>query len=155
MQAIDEATTSNIVVKPTDLSQEEKLEFQPTSKTGVSFPYDNRAPTIFVTFAKPYVLQSVTIPGDRTSGANVQQFEVTFYSPDGKKLNQQPIVTDLRLTGDQTNSPTLEVTNIPSEKHVSRLEITIVLTTDGESPKGVLLDIKACTESNQGGYPKA
>jgi len=107
-----------------------------------------------VNFAKPSEVQSLTIPLDKTLGANVQQFEVTFYSKDGQKLNDKPILTDLTLNRDQTKPATLDSTQIPSDKHVSRVAITIVLTTDGESPKGVILDIKTCSESTQGQYPK-
>ncbi|CAF5051882.1 unnamed protein product, partial [Rotaria sp. Silwood1] len=40
----------------------------------------------------------------------------------------------------------LDSTQIPSDERVSRIDITIVRTTDDESPKGVVLDIKACAE---------
>ncbi|CAF4403685.1 unnamed protein product, partial [Rotaria sordida] len=35
---------------------------------------------------------------------------------------------------------------IPADKLVSSLDITIVDTTNGEYPKGVILDIQACTQ---------
>jgi hypothetical protein len=44
----------------------------------------------------------------------------------------------------------LDSTQTPSNTPVSRLEITIVSTTDGESPKGVVLDIQACTKPATG-----
>ena len=51
---------------------------------------------------------------------------------------------------DKTKPPTVDTPQIPSDKPVSRVEITIVNTTDGKSPKDVVLDIKACTEPTRG-----
>jgi hypothetical protein len=92
----------------------------------------------------------VTIPRDKTPNANVQQFEVTFYSPDGKKINDKPILTNSSPKDDKTKPAQLDSTQTPSNTPVSRIEITIVHTTDDESPKGVVLDIKACTEITTG-----
>ncbi|CAF4132179.1 unnamed protein product, partial [Rotaria sp. Silwood1] len=47
----------------------------------------------------------------------------------------------------------LDSTQIPSDERVSRIDITIVRTTDDESPKGVVLDIRACTEVGTGTQP--
>ncbi len=132
------------------IPEEQKTAFQPTSKQGVSFPKDDRTPLITVNFGRPAEVQSVMIPRDKTPDANVQQFEVTFYAPNGKKINDQPIKSTTSPT-DETNKPAhLGFTQIPSNTQVSRLEITITKTTNGESPKGVILDIKACTETSTG-----
>jgi hypothetical protein len=108
-----------------------------------------------VNFGKPAEVQSVTIPRDKTPNANVQQFEVTFYSPDGKKINDKPILTNSSPIDDTKKPAHLDSTQTPSNTPVSRIEITVVHTTDGESPKGVILDIKACTESTTGKYCKS
>jgi hypothetical protein len=146
MQAVDEQTSKQITVTPTDVPQNEKPEFQPTSNQGVSFPNNEKTPTITVHFGKPAEVQSITIPRDKTPGANVQQFEVTFYSPNGKKINDQPIPSTSSRNNDQNKPAHLGSTQIPSNTPVSRVEITIIDTTNGESPKGVILNIKACTE---------
>jgi hypothetical protein len=150
MQAIDESVSKTITVTPNELPQGENIEFQPTSTRGVSFPDDDRTPTLTVNFGKPAEVQSVTIPRDKTPNANVQQFEVTFYSPDGKKVNDKPILTNSSPTDDNTKPAQLDATQTPSNTPVSRIEITILRTTDGESPNSVILDIKACTEQFTG-----
>ena len=38
MQAVDESTSKKITVSPTDVPEEQKAKFQPTSTEGVSFP---------------------------------------------------------------------------------------------------------------------
>jgi hypothetical protein len=106
MQAVDESISKQITVTPVELPNGTNIEFQPTSTSGVSFPKGDETPTITVNFGKPTEVHSVTIPRDKTPNANVQQFEVTFYSPNGKK--------------------------------------------DNESPKGVILNIIACTEITTG-----
>ena len=150
MQAIDEITSKKIVVPLVHLSQEENTKFQPTSSQGVSFPDNIRAPTIFVDFGKPAEVQSITIPRDKTPNANVQQFEVIFYSSVGKKLNDKPISSSISPKDDKTKAARLDTNENISNTPVSRIEITIVYTTDGESPKGVILDVKACTEPTTG-----
>jgi hypothetical protein len=150
MQAVDESVSKQITVTPKDLPKGENIEFQVTSTRGVSFPKDERTPTIVVVFGKPALVQSVTIPRDKTDSANVQQFEVTFYSPDGRKINDKPILTNSSPKDDKKNPARLDSSQTPSNKPVARLEITVVRTTDGESPKGVVLDIKACTEAAPG-----
>jgi hypothetical protein len=147
MQAVDEAVSKQITVTPTELPKGENIEFQPTSTRGASFPTDERTPTITVNFGRPAAVQSVTIPRDKTPNANVQQFEVTFYLPDGKKINDKPILTNSSPKDDTKTPAHLDSTQTPSNTPVSRIEITVVQTNDGESPKGVILDIKACTES--------
>ena len=79
MQAVDATVSKQITVTPHELPKGENIEFQPTSTRGVSFPNDDKTPTITVNFGKPAQVQSVTIPRDKTTNANVQQFEVTFY----------------------------------------------------------------------------
>jgi hypothetical protein len=150
MEAVDETTSQNIVVTPTDVPQGQKVQFQPTSTQGVSFPETETTPTITVTFGKPADVQSVKIPLHKTPGANVEQFEVTFYSPNGNKINDQPILSSPSGKGDKTQPAYLDLTQIPSNTPVSRLDITVVKTTDNQSPKGVVLDIKACTEAFTG-----
>ncbi len=146
MQAVNEAISKQITVTPTDIPKEEKPEFQPTSTIGVSFPTNELQPLITVHFGKPAQVQSVTIPRDTTPGANVEQFEVTFYSPNGEKINDQPIPSSSSPKGDNKKPAHVGFTQIPSNTLVSRVEIFIVHTTDDKSPKGVILDIKACTE---------
>ena len=150
MPAIDEQTARQITVTPTDLPESEKVSFQPTSPSGVSFPSNETTPTITVNFGKPTEVQSIVLPRDKTPNANVEQFEVTFYSPDGQKINPQPVKSTVSPSTD-TNAPaSLNPQDIPSDKLVSRLDIKVLSTTDGQSPKGVILDIKACTESFTG-----
>jgi len=146
MPAIDEQTARHITVSPTDLPESQKVSFQPTSPNGVSFPSNETTPTITVNFVKPAEVQSVVLPRDKTPGANVQQFEVTFYSPDGQKINQQPVKSTVSPSTDNKTPASLNPQDIPSDKPVSRLDIKVLSTTDGQSPKGVILDIKACTE---------
>ena len=152
MQAVDESVSKKISVKPNELPTGENVKFQPTNPEGVSFDENDRTPTITVNFGKPAEVQSVTIPRDKTPNANVQQFEVIFYSPDDKKINDKPILSELSPKDDNSKPSQLDSTQIPSNTPVSRVEITIVRTTDGKSPKGVVLDIKACTESTTGAY---
>ena len=85
-----------------------------------------------------------------TSSADMHQFEVTFYSPDGKKINDQPILANSGPDDEQHNSAWLDSAQIPSNTLVSRLEITVVRTTDIESSEGVVLDIEVSTEPNTG-----
>jgi hypothetical protein len=152
MQAVDQAVSKKITVTPTELPKGENIEFQPTSTRGVSFPSDQLTPTITVNFGKPAKVRSVTIPRDKTPNANVQQFEVTFYSPDGKKINDKPIVTYPSPKDDKTKPAHLGSAQIPSNTPVSHIEITILHTTDDKSPKAVVLDIIACTEATSGKF---
>ena len=146
MPAIDEQTARQITVTPTDLPKSEKVSFQPTSPNGVSFPSNETTPTITVNFGKPAEVQSIVLPRDKTPNANVEQFEATFYSPDGQKINEQPIKSTLSPANDTSTPASLNSQDIPSDKPLSRIDIKIVNTTDDQSPKGVILDIKACTE---------
>ncbi len=150
MQAVNEAISKQITVTPTDIPKEEKPEFQPTSTIGVSFPTNELQPVITVHFGKPARVQSVTIPRDTTPGANVEQFEVTLYSPNGDKINDQPIPSSSSPIDNKNKPAHVGYTQIPSNTPVSRVEIFIVHTTDDKSPKGVVLDIKACTEITTG-----
>jgi hypothetical protein len=150
MEAVDETTSENIVVTPIDVPQGQKVQFQPTSTQGVSFPETETTPTITVTFGKPANVQSVKIPLHKTPGANVEQFEVTFYSPNGNKINEQPISSITSAKGDTNQPAHLDSTQIPSNTSVSQLDIKVVKTTDNQSPKGVVLEINACTESFTG-----
>ncbi|CAF5163312.1 unnamed protein product, partial [Rotaria sp. Silwood1] len=128
-------------VKPKELPKDENLKFQPTSPEGVSFDENNLKPTITVQFDKPAEVHSLTLPRDKTPNGNVQQFEVTFYSPYGNKINDIPILSDSSPKEDKSKPAKLDSTQIPSDERVSRIDITIVRTTDDESPKGVVLDI--------------
>jgi hypothetical protein len=152
MQAIDEQTSKKITVSLNDVPEGEKPQFQPTSNQGVSFPSNDKTPTITVNFGQPAQIQSVSIPRHKTPGANVQQFEVTFYSPNGNKINDKPILSTPSPKDDKTKPAYLDFSQIPSDTPVSRIEIKIVNTTDDQSPKGVVLDIKACTEATTGEY---
>jgi hypothetical protein len=150
MQAVNEVISKQITVTPTDIPKEEKPEFQPTSTIGVSFPANELQPVITVHFGKPAQVQSVTIPRHTTPGANVEQFEVTFYSPNGDKINDKPILSSSSPKDDNKKPAHVGFTQLPSNTPVSRVEIFIVHTTDDKSPKGVVLDIKACTETTTG-----
>jgi len=150
MQAVDEAVSKQITVTPNELPEGANVDFQPTSKQGVSFPNNDTTPTITVHFGKPAHVRSVTIPRDTTHNANVQQFEVTFYSPEGKKVNNQPILSNSSPQDDKYLPAGLDSSQIPSNTPVSRLDITVLKTTDSQSPKGVVLDIQACTKAGAG-----
>jgi hypothetical protein len=150
MQAVTLLVSKKITVTPTELPKGENIEFQPTSSRGVSFPQDEKTPTINVYFGTPAEVRSVTIPLDKTPSANVQQFEVTFYSPDGNKINKTPILSNSSPKDDKHKPAHLDSTQIPSNTPVSRVEITVIHTTDDKSPKGVILDINACTEAATG-----
>jgi hypothetical protein len=152
MQAVNKFVSEHIVVSPIEIPQDEKIDFQPTSQTGVSFPKDEKTPTLTVTFDKPAEVQSVTIPRDKTPNANVQQFEVTFYSPDGNKINSVPITSNKTPKDDTTKPAHVDYSQIPANALVSHLNITIISTTDDESAKGVIVDIKACVEPITGMY---
>jgi hypothetical protein len=146
MQAIDKIVSEHIIVTPTEISKEEKVQFQPTSSEGVSFPKDEKTPTLTVTFGKPVEVQSVTIPRNKTPNANVEQFEVIFYSPDGNEINTVPVRSSTSPEDDETKPAHLDSSKIPSNVLVSHLNISIIKTTDDESPKGVILDVIACIE---------
>ena len=152
MQAVTGPTSDRIVVKPIDLPGNDKREFLPTSNKGVSFPESEKRPTIIIYFDKPAEVQSITIPRDKTPDANVAGFDVIFYSPEQERVNIQPIRSSSSPRDDKSKPATLESKEIPSDTKVSRVEITISSTTDGNSPKGVVLDIKACTEMTTGEY---
>ncbi|CAF4351934.1 unnamed protein product, partial [Rotaria sordida] len=47
---------------------------------------------------------------------------------------------------DESKPAELNSNQIPADRLVSRLDITIVDTIDSQYPKGVVLDIQACTE---------
>ena len=150
MEAIDDATSKKITVTPDVIPQDKKTDFQPTSKNGVSFPANDKKPTITVNFDKPAEVQSVTIPRGQRDGANVEQFEVTFYAPDGSKVNPTPIQSSDSPKGDNSKPATVDSSKISSNTPVSKVEVTIVKTTDGESPKRVVLKVRACVEGSTG-----
>ncbi len=152
MQAVDEATAKKITVSPRDLPEQEKVGFQPTSPQGVSFPENETKPTLTVHFGKPAEVHTIRIPRDTTPGANTGSFSVTFYSPDGKKINEIPIQSNTSLVDDNKKPATIDASQIPSTTPISRVDIQFLSTTDNKSPKGVVLDIKACTESTTGLY---
>ena len=149
MQAVDEAISQKITTTPGELPKGENIEFQVTSTRGVSFPENNTKPTIVVEFGKPADVQSVTIPRDKTPNANVERFEVTFYTPDGNKVNDKPIVSNSSPQDDKTRPARLDSSETP-DVPVTRVVITILETTDKKSPKGIVLDIQACTEITTG-----
>ncbi|CAF1636704.1 unnamed protein product [Adineta ricciae] len=146
MEAVDEATSKKIIVTPNELPEEKKADLQPTSKNGVSFPANDRTPTFIVNFDKPAEVQSVIIPRDRTQGANVEQFQVTLYFPNGSKVNPTPIQSTDSPKDDKSKPATVDSSKLPSNAPVSKMDVTVVKTTDGESPKGVVLSVKACTQ---------
>ena len=150
MQAVDQTVSKKITVTPKDLPEEEKIKFPVDSDEGASFPANNKRPTISIPFDKPAQVRSVTIPRDITPNANVQQFEVTFYSSDGNKINPEPILSSTSPKDDNTIPARVDSSQIPQDTLVSRVEITIIETTDNKSPQGVVLDIQACTEAATG-----
>jgi hypothetical protein len=150
MQAVDDRVSKQILTQPKDVPQGDKVNFQVTSPRGVSFPESEKTPKIIITFGQPAEVQSVTIPRDKTPEANVQRFEVTFFAPDGKKINDKPILSSTSPKDDKRKPAQVALSQIPSDKRVSRVEVTVVKTTDKKSPKGVVLDIKACTKSTTG-----
>jgi hypothetical protein len=150
MQAVTEALTKQITILPNDLPKDAYINFQPTSTQGVTFSDSNKTPTITVNFDQPAQVQSIAIPRNQTLNANVQRFEATFYSPDGSKINNIPISSNTSPKEDNTNPAHLDLSQIPSNTPVSRLDIKVVQTTDDRSPRGVILDIKACTEPTTG-----
>ena len=147
MQAIDENVSKNIIVQPNPLPEGANIDFQVKSTKGVSFPDNDLTPTIVVKFGQPAEVQSVTIPRDKTNGANVLQFGAVFYSPNGNQINQIPIQSNLSPQGDSTKPAHLDSTQIPSTNQVSRIDITVIKTIIGDSPKGVVLDVIACTKA--------
>lgn len=151
MEVINEQRSKMITVIPNEIPKEQKIDFQPTSIRGVSFPPNNTKPTIIVDFGTPLQIQSITIPRDKTPYANVEQFQVTFYSINGNKINQIPILSNLSPKDNKTIPAKLNWTLIPSNTSVAWIEITILCTTDNTSPKGVILDVKACTQPTQDG----
>ena len=146
MQAITKEATEKIVVEPVDLKRTDKYELQPTSVKGVSFPESQRRPTISVNFDSPVEVQSIILSRDGTPDGNVQQFEVNFFSPEGEQINSQPIVSSSSPRNNRTVPARLDFNRIPSQNPVSRIEITIISTTNNQAPKGVVLDVKACTK---------
>jgi hypothetical protein len=150
MQAVNKFVSEHIIVSPTEIPKDEKIDFQPTSQNGVSFPTDEKTPTLTVTFGKPAEVQSVTIPRDKTPNANVERFEVTFFSPNGSAINTVPIKSSTSPKNNETKPAHVDFSQIPSNTLVSHLNITVLRTTDDQSPKGVILDIQACTESFTG-----
>ena len=147
MQAIDENVSKNIIVLPNPIPEGANIDFQVTSTHGVSFPDNDRKPTIIVKFDQPAEVQSVTIPRDKTNGANVLQFDVVFYLPNGNKINEIPIESNLSPEGDNKTPAQLDSTQIPSTSEVSRIDITVIETINNDSPKRVVLDVKACTKA--------
>ena len=150
MQAVTESLTKKITVTPSDVAKEEFVKFQPTSSEGVKFPESNKQPIITVTFDTPARVQSITIPRNQTTDANVDKFQVTFYGTDGNKINETPTPTEKGPSDDKNKPARLDITDIPSNQLLSRVEIQVISTTDNTSPKGVVLDIKACTEPTTG-----
>ena len=150
MQAVTGALTKQITILPNDLPKEEYVNFQPTSSEGVTFSDSNKTPTITVNFDKPAQVQSITLPRGKTPNANVQRFEVTFYTPDRNKINNVPISSNTSPKEDTNKPAYVDSSQIPSDTPVSHFDIKIIQTTDDRSPKGVILDVKACTEAVTG-----
>ncbi|CAF3800944.1 unnamed protein product, partial [Rotaria sordida] len=146
-QVVNESVSKKITVTPNGLPNGVNIEFQLASTSGVSFPNDQKTPQINVHLNEPQRIQSIAIPRDKTVNGNVEQFEVTFYSPDEKKINDNPILSNPSSKENKSKPAELDSTQIPRDRPVLRIEITIVKTTDSTSPKGVVLDIKACTEA--------
>ena len=153
MEAIDEPTSKKITVTPNELPQDKKADLQPTSKIGVSFAANDKTPTFTVNFEKPAEVQSVIIPRDKTQGANVEQFQVTLFFANGSKVNPTPIQSTDSPKDDKSKPATVDSSKLPSNSLVSKVEVSVVKTTDGESPKGVVLSVKACREPSTSKAP--
>ena len=150
MQAVDKFVSEKITVTPHELPKGENTEFQSTSTRGVSFREDDKTPIITVYFEKGAKVRSVTIVLTRIPNANVQQFSITFYSRGDKKINEKPILSNLSPKDDKNQPAHLDSTQIPPHIYVYKVVITLLRTTDNKSPKGVTLDIIACTEASTG-----
>ncbi len=154
MQAVDETVSTRIVVNPDVVSETEKVYFQVTSEGGVSFPADVLTPTIVVNFDESTEIQSVTIPRDLSQNANVKQFEVNLYARNGNLINDKPLLSSTSPKEDQHNPASVDTTKLSSNTLITRVDITILSTTDGNSPTSVVLDIKACTKPKTGNHCK-
>ncbi|CAF4321454.1 unnamed protein product, partial [Rotaria sordida] len=146
MQAIDGNVSKQITTSSDKLPKSENTKFEPTSTEGVSFDAQNPRPTITVHFGRFATIRSIRLPRNKTRNGNVKQFQVTLYSPDESKINDKPILSNPTSEQDESKPAELNSNQIPADKLVSSLDITIVDTTNGEYPKGVILDIQACTQ---------
>ncbi|CAF4328183.1 unnamed protein product, partial [Adineta steineri] len=147
MEAVDDAVSKTITVTPKDIDQNKKGDFKPDSKTGVNFPEEDKHPTINVPFGTPATVRGVSMPRD-TTNSNVESFKVTFYGTNNEPINKQPL--ESTPSGGKNQPASLNPNNIPSDQLVKRVEITDIKTTDNQPPRGVVLDIKACTEATAG-----
>ncbi len=154
MQAVDEAVSKKITVTPGSLPEgQDKTGFQPTSDKGVSFGEDQPKPTITITFTRGATVRSITIPRKKITRANVKQFVATFFGFDNKPINDKPIESTASPNDDKDKPATVDSSKTAAAyTPVFRIELTITDTTDGRSPKGVVLDIKACVEDTSGKY---
>jgi hypothetical protein len=152
MQAVDESISKQITVRPNELPRGENVEFQVTSTRGVSFAESDKTPQITVPLGKPARVQSVTVPRDTIKGANVESFRVTAFGADNKPINSVPAQSSKSPRDDDKKPATVDLTRTLGSNLVSRVVIDIVSTTDNKSPKGVVLDVKACTEITSGQY---
>ncbi|CAF1457913.1 unnamed protein product, partial [Adineta steineri] len=147
MEAVDDAVSKTITVTPKDIDQNKKGDFKPDSKTGVNFPEEDKHPTINIPFGTPATVRGVSMPRD-TTNSNVESFKVTFYGTTNQPINKQPL--ESTPSGDKNHPASLNPSQIPSDVPVKRVEITDIKTTDNQPPRGVVLDIKACTEATAG-----
>ncbi|CAF1321223.1 unnamed protein product [Adineta steineri] len=147
MEAVDDAVSKTITVTPKDIDQNKKGDFKPDSKTGVNFPEEDKHPTINVPFGTPATVRGVSMPRD-TTNSNVESFKVTFYGTNNEPINKQPL--ESTPSGGKNQPASLNPSQIPSDVLVKRVEITDIKTTDNQAPRGVVLDIKACTEATAG-----
>ncbi|CAF4249647.1 unnamed protein product, partial [Adineta steineri] len=147
MEAVDDAVSKTITVTPKDIDQNKKGDFKPDSKTGVNFPEEDKHPTINIPFGTPATVRGVSMPRD-TTNSNVESFKVTFYGTNNEPINKQPL--ESTPSGGKNQPASLNPNNIPSDQLVKRVEITDIKTTDNQPPRGVVLDIKACTEAAAG-----
>lgn len=150
-QLIDDRISKMINVIPNDLPIEEKVNFQPISIGGVSFPENDLKPIIIIDFGRSTQIKSIIIPRDKTLNANVEQFQVTFYSLNANKINEYPILSNLSPKNNKNIPIELNSTDIPSNISILWIELIIIRTIDDTSPKGLILDIKGCTQTINNG----
>ena len=137
-------------MKPKQLPVGQSVNFQPSSQEGVSFADDNLTPTIVVPFDKAVAIHSIRIPIERTPNANVEEFKVALYSVDGDIINKEPMWSTLVSREDNAKAAEVVLTKSQWRVPVSVLEITIIRTSDDRSPRGVVLDVKACVNDLAG-----
>ena len=133
-----------IEVSPTDIVN--KQDFSPDytqNNGGVDFPSNDLHPIITVSFQTPAErVTKVELP-QRTLESNTERFSVIFYNAQNQPINQNPI---LSTVGNSLTAPKVDSSQIPQTDSISKVEITVVATTNSASPKNLAISITACIE---------